>query len=40
MTHGGAVSTVIDATGAELVVIREGVISEGQLKEILSGERS
>lgn len=40
MTHGGAVSTVIDATGAELVVIREGVISEGQLKEKLSGERS
>ena len=40
MTEGGAVSTVIDATGAELVVIREGVISEGQLKEILSGERS
>src|SRR3989304_2487452 len=40
MTEGGAVSTVIDATGAELVVIREGVISENHLREVLSGERS
>ena len=40
MTEGGAVSTVIDATGAELVVIREGVISEGHLREVLSGERA
>lgn len=40
MTHGGAVSTVIDATGAELVIIREGIISEGQLREILPGEKS
>ena len=40
MTQGGAVSTVIDATGAELVMIREGVISEGQLREIFSGEKS
>ena len=40
MTEGGALSTVIDATGAELQVIREGVISENHLREVLSGERS
>jgi len=32
-TPGGLPSTVVDCTGAELVVLRQGPISEGQLKK-------
>lgn len=40
VTRGGGVSTVVEVTGAKLNVIREGVISDGRLRAVLSGERS
>lgn len=40
MTKGGAASTVVDVTGEDLKVIREGVITHSRLRAVLSGERS
>lgn len=40
MTKGGYESTVIDVTGVEPVILREGAIPASYIKEILSGDSS